>query len=170
MPLIVETGTGVANADSLASIAFIDEYHAARGNGAWAAISTIERKEQLARRATDYLRVTYYGAWIGVAAFLGNNLPFPRNPLTPREFGLYELGVPLEVKQALAELALIANTVALFPNPSTTRGKKRVKVGPIEVEYDSTSGAQNKFVGASMLLIPFLKRMATTNMAKLIRA
>lgn len=167
--LIVEDGTGVANADSYVSVAEADAYHASRGNTLWAAI-TLERKEQLLRRASDYLTNTYYGGWIGVAAFNVNLLAWPRNPIEPRHYGLFDLAVPLPVRQAVAELALIANTISLIPQPSNTRGKKRVKFGPIEVEYDSTSGTQSKFLAASMLLTPYLKTTASTNMARLIRA
>lgn len=167
MPLIVEDGTGIANAESLVTVAFMDTYHAERGNTLWAPISN-DRKEQLARKATEYLTATYYGAWIGVAAYTGNNLPFPRKPTEPRHYGLYELGVPLEVKRAVAELALIADTVPLLP-ATIARGKKKVKVGPIEVEYDGNSPTQTKFVSASLLIVPYLRPIATTNMARLIR-
>lgn len=122
------------------------------------------------RKASQYLTNTYYGGWIGAAAFTVNLLAWPRKPTEARHYGLFELGVPLEIRQAVAELALIANTISLIPNPSNTRGKKRVKVGPIEVEYDSNSGSQSKFLAASMLLKPYLRAIASTNMAKLIRA
>lgn len=169
MPLIVEDGTGVANAESYVSVEEADAYHASRGNDLWVAI-LLAKKEQLLRKASDYINITYRGAWIGSAAYNGNLLAWPRNAITPREYGLRDLNVPLEVRYSTAELALIANTIGLFPNPATTRGKKRVKVGPIEVEYDANSSSQTKFVNASLLLAGFLKPIASTNMARLIRA
>ncbi len=166
--LIHETGAGVPNADSYVSVEDADAYHASRGNDLWAPILT-ERKEQLLRKASDYITATYHGGWIGAAAYTVNLLAWPRNPTEARHYGLLALGVPTEVRYATAELALIANTISLIPNPSNTRGKKRVKVGPIEVEYDSNSGTQTKFVAASLLLRPYLKTIASTNMARLIR-
>lgn len=144
MALVVEDGTGLPNAESLASVAFIDAYHAARGNVAWAAIAAVETKEQLARKATDYLVYRYSGLWANLQLTTTQALPFPRT--------VY--GLPLAIQQAVAELALIASTTPLTPN--VTRGKKRVKVGPIEVEYDGNAETSTKFVAASLRIGPYL--------------
>jgi hypothetical protein len=65
-------------------------------------------------------------------------------------------------------LALIAETTPLTPN--ITRGKKRVKVGPIEVEYDGNAPTGTMFVSASLKLSPWLKSGAmNTNQVRLTR-
>lgn len=42
--LIVEDGTGIANADSYVSVAEADAYHVAFGNDLWAAIDPTKKK------------------------------------------------------------------------------------------------------------------------------
>src|SRR5688572_6043385 len=64
MPLVVEDGTGLANADSYVSLAQADAYHITLGNTGWA--GTNELKEQALRRATRYIDFFYYDRWSGV--------------------------------------------------------------------------------------------------------
>ncbi len=161
MALIVEDGTGVTGAESLASVAFADAYHAARGNAGWASVASTEVKEQLLRKATDYAIAVYYGNWNGVEVATGQALPFPRYVNT------INIGNPLGVQQAIAELALIAKSTPLMPN--VTRGKKRVKVGPLEVEYDGSAATATKFVAASLRFAPFLGGAVSSAMVKLVR-
>ena len=165
MPLIHEDGTGVLNADSYVSVAEADAYHSLRGNDAWGLIGT-ETKEALLRKASDYITDKYRGAFIGNVYYNGNILAWPRFSHEIRYYNLLSVGVPLEVRQATAELALIANTENLTPNIS--RGKKRVKVGSIEVEYDGNSPMQTQFVTASLRLTAYL-RSGTNGMARLQR-
>lgn len=162
MALIVEDGTGVANAESLASVEFADAYHEARGNAGWASVASTEIKEQLLRKATDCIVAMYASAWAGVPVKADQAMPFPRY-VAGRNIGL-----PLSIQQATAELALIGKTTPLMP--SITRGKKKVKVGPLEVEYDGTSATATKFVAASLRIAPFLSGLASGAMAKLIRS
>lgn len=160
MAFVAEDGTGLPNANSLTSVAFADAYHAERGNAAWAAINNT-RKQQLLIIATDYVVGIYGMAFIGARAVTGQALPFPRI------VNYVNVGNPDGVQQAIAELALVANTASLSPNIS--RGKKRVKIGPLEVEYDGNSPSQTRFVSASLKLAPFLKATASGNMARLQR-
>ena len=143
--LIVEDGTGIANAESLVSVEFADDYHAKRGNAAWAALD-LETKEQLLRKANDYFVGIYGERFAGAKYYVNQFLPFPRDK--------WPGDAPELIKQALAELALIARTTPLMP--TITRGKKRVKVGPIDVEYDGNSATSKKFVAASLRIAPFL--------------
>ena len=160
MPFIVETGVGYNNSNSLASVEFADEYHAERGNAAWADIE-LARKQQLLIKATDYATGKYGSAFDGRKAIAGQALPFPRI------VNYTNVGNPIGVQQAIAELALIANTTPLSPN--VARGKKRVKVGPIDVEYDGNSSTQTEFVTASLKLAPFLKSTAGGMTRRLVR-
>lgn len=159
--LIVEDGTGVANAESLASVAFCDTYHADRGNAAWGAF-TLQVKEQQLRKATDYAVAVYNNAWSGLPVASGQSLPFPRI------VDSLNVGVPLSIKQAIAELALIAKTTPLMPN--VTRGKKRVKIGPIDIEYDGSAPTSVKFISASLRFGPWLATPVSAAMVKLTRS
>lgn len=161
MALIVEDGTGVANAESLASVAFADTYHANRGNIVWADIADVATKEQLLRKATDYAVAKYAGLWAGVPVSEAQFLPFPRT------VNGTNIGLPVSIQQAIAELALSAKTSPLMPN--IVRGKKKVKVGPIEVEYDGNSAVATTFVAASLRFAPFLSGVASGAMVKLVR-
>lgn len=161
MALIVENGTGVVNAESLANVAFFRSYHADRGNDS-AAEPTDLVVEQLLRKATDYIVGKYSGSWAGVQVLLTQSLPFPRI------VNGVNIGLPLFIQQGVVELALIAKTSALLP--SVNRGKKRVKIGPLEVEYDGNNPTATKFVAASMRFAPYLSGFASnSSMIKLIR-
>lgn len=162
MAFVVEDGTGYSNANSLASVEFADNYHAERGNVQWAALE-LARKQQLLILATDYASGVYSSAFAGVPAKTGQALPFPRI------VSFKNVGNPVGVQQAISELALVAHTTPLTPNVS--RGKKRVKIGPLEVEYDGNAPTQTFFVSASLKLAPFLKAGAGNGrVARLIRA
>lgn len=158
MVLVVEDGTGFANADSLCSVAFADAYHADRGNVVWATLD-IAVKEQLLRKATDYVKYTYNGQWLGLPVYVQQALPFPR----------VGFGVPVSIVEAVAELALIAKSTPLIPN--ITRGKKSVKVGPIQVTYDGSAATSTMFVSASLRFSPYLVNsgMAGFSTARLVR-
>ena len=161
MALIVEDGTGVENAESLASVAFADIYHANRGNTVWADIADVLVKEQLLRKATDYAVAKYGSSLVGLPTLADQALPFPRI------INGVDVGVPLPIQQAIVELALSAKTSPLMPN--IVRGKKRVKVGPIEVEYDGNSSVATTFVSASLRFAPYLSGIASGAMVKLVR-
>lgn len=159
--LIVEDGTGVPNADSLASVEFADNYHNNRGNLTWQVI-TEPRKEQLLRVATDYIKYIFGPSLIGYKATSTQSLPFPR------VISFVNIGNPISVQEATAELALIANTNSLIPT-ETTRRKKLVKVGPITVEYDGNSFTGPSFVAAISRLSEFLGASASGMTTRLVR-
>ena len=158
---IAEDGTGLIDANSLISVEFADSYHADRGNTQWAGLS-LERKQQLLIRATDYIVNIYTGHLLGDVLFVTQALPFPRL------INFTSVGIPTAVRKAVAELALVANTIDLIPN-QVKRGKKRVKIGPLEVEYDGNSPVAPKFVTASLMLQPWLKASINPNVGRVIR-
>ncbi len=158
MPLIVEDGTGLANADSLISIEFANTYHASRGNVAWVDILPAQ-KEIVLRRATDYITYIFGRSFVSSKLVSGQSLPFPR---------LAWSGVPLGVKEAVAELALIANSTPLMPTSKTIR-KRSIKVGPIAVEYDMQSGSGLSFANAVSRLGEFLGASSSGMTTRLVR-
>lgn len=142
MSLIVEDGTGMATAESYISVADANTYHAKLGNETWGLL-TDTVKEQLLRKATNYMVQVYRSSWAGIRKNDTQSLDFPRY-LVPKYdngamYSYYDAdSVPKEVKDACCELALKANSASLAPD--IDRLTKREKIGSLEVEYDTTRG------------------------------
>lgn len=155
---VVEDGSGKADANSLCSVEFADAYHADRGNAGWEALTTAVKQQNLVK-ATDYFVGTFESLLLGSPIYTTQALPYPR----------VGWGVPRGIQQGIAELALVAKSTPLTPN--VTRGKKKVKVGPLEVEYDGNSSVATKFVAASLKFGPFLMgKLNGISQAKLVRS
>ena len=157
MSLIVEDGTGLADAESYLSVADATTYHTNMGNSvAWAAVGVTAVQEAMLRRATNYLRSRYYNMWEGRAIAAAQRLDWPRWGVPTRDgYGaIASNAVPEEVKNACAELALKAFSADLMPDES--QAVKREKIGPIEVEYDQTSSSAPSYVAIDAMLAPFL--------------
>lgn len=177
MTLIVEDGTGKADAESYISVADASAYHTARGNAAWAALASDTLREQALRRATDYMLQRYRKRWGGYRYGATQALDWPRSfvylePFVHGAVGTYpylvaDNIVPTEVKNACAELALRAAAGSLSPDQS--RAKTRVKVGPIETEYDASSPQGVQFVAIEAMLSPYFGA-AGGNTLKVVRA
>jgi hypothetical protein len=133
MVLIVGNIASNILAESAASVEFVDAYHEKRGNQVWLDLDN-EIKEQLLIKTGDYMRATYGNSWSTTV------IAMPQ--------------VPVLMAQAASELALIAKTTPLLTN--IKRGKKKVKIGPLEVEYDGESATQTEFVLASRMLTSLL--------------
>jgi hypothetical protein len=129
MAVIVEDGTGKADANSYASEAEADAYIAARGDPAWGALQASEKSAALIR-ATDYMR-GYMHIWKGVRAVSTQALDWPRRYVYDFDGTLLAENVlPLPVKTACIELA------------------HRAAAGPltIEPEYDASGRLPTKIV------------------------
>jgi hypothetical protein len=158
MALVVVPAVG---ADSYISVATADAYHAARGNAAWAALTTT-RKEELLRQATDYLEATYAGLWVGqpVAAF--QDLQWPRINYLPGVLLVDPLVVPTGVAKATAQLALEASTKPLIDESEESQQQvTSEKVGPISVTYSEARRAKNVHTFADLYLSPYLRSSAS---------
>lgn len=159
MPLIVEDGTIVANADSYNTLAEITTYHNNRGNSAWDLLDS-EVQEQCARKATDYLAHVYKGYWKGVLVSASQSLDYPRDKvyLEATSSGsnlLSSTVIPVGLKNAHAELSLIANTEVLLPAKSKSVRKKTI--GPLTTEYEPSQPNYKKYSVVDSLLRPYLK-------------
>lgn len=159
--LTVENNTGLPNADSMVTLAFANEYHLSRGNEAWGQLSDT-RREQLLRLAYDYILFIIAPSFVGTKAFPMQRAPFPRL----LNYNL--IPVPIDIMEAQAELALIADKTPLMPNAQTIR-KKMVKVGPITVEYDASSWNGPKFVAALARFNSFMDTRSVGMTARLVR-
>lgn len=164
MALIVEDGTGRADAESYISVADADTYHAARGATAWAGYSTSD-KEAALRRATEYMVQFYRLRWAGYRYTSTQALDWPRAEVpivdAPSGYGSFSAVyatnvVPVAVQRACAELALrSAGGTTLAPDVAAQ--KKRTKVGPIETEYADGARQSSYYQAVEMLLRPLFK-------------
>lgn len=160
MSLITEDGTGRSDSESYISVADADTYHSNIGNAGWASLTTTV-KEQLLRKATNYMVQVYRLSWAGIRKNDTQSLDFPRYLVPKYDNGaMYsyydENSVPKEVKDACCEFALKANSGSLAPD--LDRLTKREKVGVLEVEYDNTKGLPYvQYRAMDNLLSPLLK-------------
>lgn len=181
MALIPEDGTGLANADSLCSLAFADQHHADRGITLWASMTTAER-EQALRRATDFMGEVYRRKWAGYRVKETQALDWPREwvPREPIErppnvapLSIFNAtyypsdAVPLEVQRACAELAYRAGFGPLAPD--VERETLREKLDVLEVEYNPNAPAFVSYRAVENLLAPFFKRTVSTVAARVVR-
>lgn len=182
MALVVEDGTGKSDAESYISVADADIYFSNRGNAAWATLTTTV-KEQLLRKATDYLVQVYRMRWKGVRVSATQALDFPRNFMEREDYeastinGYQMLGgnyyypsdnVPVEVANACAELAYKANSATLAPDLS--RATIREKVDVIEVEYDKSQPQYTQYRAIDNALAPYLATGSSGTFRKVLRA
>lgn len=159
MAFEAEDGSGKSNANSLTSVEYADEYHGDRPTGAaWGAMQVAEKQMRLVA-ATDYVVDIVGDAWAVKPASLTQSLPFP---------WLGSMFVPNKVQDAVAELALMSKSTPLLT--VVKRGKKSVKLGPLQVQYDGESAVQAKFPSAIMKLAPFIAGYGQSPVnAKLVR-
>lgn len=133
MTLLVGNIAASSTFDSASSVKDADKYFDKRMITAWDEIDD-DTKEANLIKAADYIRAVYGSSWN--AATLAATV------------------VPYALGQANCELALIANTTDLKANKK--RGKKSVKIGPLDVTYDDAEVSASAFTFASLLLTPLL--------------
>lgn len=109
MALVVETGYGVVDADSYATVAEADAYWGARVNADWAAAVGAD-KEAALRMASEYLDLNHLG---GKAPLVdGQGLAWP---YLDEELSLSTLQLVRRATVMVAPLALTGPLVALAP-------------------------------------------------------
>lgn len=136
--LVVEDGTGLADANSYIDVATADDYHRLRDNEAWADADEHTKVAALIR-AADYLDRRF--RFVGCRLVDGQALEWPREDAFDVDgFDQSEI-VPVVVEQAAAEYALRAVDLAtrLLPDPPQDETGAQVtlsreRVGPIEEE------------------------------------
>lgn len=164
MALVVENGTGLADAESYISLADANARHTALGNTAWTGSDAV--KEAALRRATQYMEQAYRSRWRGQRMTSAQALSWPRWGVQVEGFYIDSDVVPVEVVNACADLALKSLSGELAPD--LERGVIREKVGPLETEYDRNSPQAKRYRSIDMGLALFLKGSAA--MVGLVRA
>jgi len=172
MALVVESGAGLAGAESYCSVAFATAYHEARGNTAWAALASDTVREQQLRKATDYMAV-YRDRWAGYRATTAQALDWPRYdvPVKDAAYGAvmayYDSDtVPAAVARACAELALRAIDGDL--NEDLDAPVIEETVGPITTRYAQGTRQTKRYPAIDALLMPFFA--GGENSLKVVRA
>ena len=163
MAFVAEDGTGLADANSGASVAEADTYFTERAIAEWTGEESV--KESALIRATDYVEIRWAEKFKGDREFPDvQALSFPR-------LDVYgdSIGVPTGYKRALYEYALRALAGPLAPDPTVTASgvallSESHKTGPIEDSYRySSKGAGSTvlkyrpYPTADGLIRPYLK-------------
>lgn len=131
MPLIVEDGTGIADANSYVNLTSARDLAAMRG--ITLSIDDIELTAQLIQ-AADRL-TSYESRFTGERVTGDQGLSFPRNYACRYGKPLSNTSIPKELKLAQITLAdYIESGFNLWASP-VVEGVIREKVGPIETEY-----------------------------------
>ena len=160
MTLIVETGAGLANAESYISVAGADAYHAGRLNTAWAALDNTT-KEGLLRKAAEYMVGYYRDNWKGQRTGVTQALDWPRYNVELSDVGsgryvayVQSNVIPVEVQNACAVLALQANSGDLAPNLKRTVKEK--VIGPLKTVYADGAPEMPRYPAAHNMLKAYL--------------
>ena len=140
MALVLQNDSGtITTANAYIDAAFFKSHHKDRGNDT-SSFSTGDIEAGIVR-ATDYLdeRFRFVGDRLGV----NQTTKWPRINAEDAD-GFHRFGIPLEIKQATAEYAFVAQSTLLNPTPdrdSTGRSvtAKKEKVGPLEESVTYTS-------------------------------
>lgn len=171
MPIIIETGEGLADAESYASVAAADARCAGLGLTAWAALAEAD-KEIALRRATLFM-ATYRTRWAGCRVHQRQALDWPRYNVAVDGFIVLSTIVPAEVVNSCIDLAVRAGRGEdLLPDLDTgSNAIKKDKTGPLETEYfQNTTDARERFVAVDALLAPYFGSAGGGNSIKVVRA
>ncbi|MDN2697147.1 hypothetical protein O0882_12550 [Janthinobacterium sp. SUN073] len=169
--LITETGAGLADAESYASVAAADTRCTSLGLSAWTALAEAD-KEIALRRATLFM-ATYRTRWAGCRVHQRQALDWPRYNVVVDGFAVPSNCLPLDVVNACIDLAVRAGRgEELLPDLDTgSNAIKKDKTGPLETEYfQNTTDARERFVAVDALLAPYFGAAGAGNSIKVTRA
>lgn len=164
MALIVEDGTGKTDAESYISVADATTYFAARGNTVWSGLASDTVREQLLRKATDYMVGRYGLRWKGERVSEDQALDWPRSCAYANGFLIDADAVPLIVRTVCAEYAVRASAGDLQPDVGAQ--VKQEVVGPISVTYADGARQSDAYKALDMALNPYLKGMGAISVAR----
>jgi len=152
MALIVEDGTGIADADAYVSTVAFKTYCDDRGLS-YAGKSDTEIDQRI-RLATEYIDT--------INRYKGNRLKSTQSLQFPRS-NLYDwggdlaLGLPTKVKQACSELALRALTGELYQDLARGGEVKSESVGELSVTYADGAPRGQFFTAAMNMLQQYVR-------------
>jgi hypothetical protein len=153
MPLIVEDGTGLANAEAYLSVAAFKTWADAWGKSYTGQTDTVI--EQKLRAASAYIDTLF--RYKGQRLQAAQAMEFPRVSLVDWS-GLTVTGVPNRVKTACAELTFKAFSEELYVDLDRGGRVTSESVGPISVSYAPDAPEGKTFRFAQQLLAPFVRK------------
>jgi hypothetical protein len=159
MAFVVETGSGVIDANSYATTAYADAYFTERSNTVWATY-TLSLKQGALIRATDYIEMRYAALFSGTVLYpdTPQALSFPRKNSTG-----VSIGLPINIQRAACEYAVRSLVDVLVKDNLNVEGvSTRIKIGSIEQDtiYPTTPRQAKQFASyptADLLISPYLK-------------
>ena len=151
--MVVEDGTGLANADAFVTSLDVETYLTARGFTAFAALPTATKNAAIVN-ASEYISNAF--GWIGLPLKSTQALAWPRG--STRSDGVrVPTGVPRAVAIATARVANAAAAGAeLFGTVTGADTLKRVKAGSVEVEFSDLSA---QIAAAGRASMPWLAEL-----------
>ena len=172
MSIVVEDGTGKPDAESYITVQELKDYCTKQGKDSIAALPDA-RLEVLLRQATTYMLGAYGPIWKGSRAVAGQALDWPRSGVVVYEQEVAADAIPQPVKDCCALLATKANAKPLIPDGGGQL-VKRVKVGPLEREFDneqrySQAAAIPQYFDAGRLIVAYTD-VGNPYAVKLVRA
>jgi len=139
MAIIVEDGTGKADANAYVSVAYVSAYLAETGNdAAWLALASEALREHAIVKATRYIDQRYARRFLDDRRVRTQALEWPRNDIYDQSGQLWIASneVPPGIQKATAEYAQRASVGAIElitdPTSSRTPMETKKKIGPIE--------------------------------------
>ncbi|WP_374442471.1 DnaT-like ssDNA-binding protein [Stella sp.] len=161
MALLVESGAGVAGAESYLAPADADAHHAAFGWAGWAAAS-IQAREAALRRATAAIDGLFAGRWRGDKAvpWTVNVLAWPRRGVADDAGPIVAAdAIPHGLKVAVAEAARLELEQ---PGALAEAGRRlrRFALGPLAVEMADGGDAAGVPPAVALPLAPLLRPTA----------
>lgn len=177
MALILETGAGVAGANTYATVAQYRAYWTERGNAVAAGTTPVILDaviETLLIKATQYMTATFRLRWKGRRLTKAQGLEWPRVDVyldgtgesvwipglgTRRDGFLVDSNeIPRPLLDAEIELAWKANSVDLLTDIKATQSSIRAEtVGPISVEYFEGKAQQTTYELVERILSALLQ-------------
>jgi hypothetical protein len=152
--LTVETGEGLANADSFVTLAEARAFASSRGATLSAVDATLE---QQVRTAHDYL-LRHESRFLGYRAKDGQALLYPRAGVTVFGRTVADNAIPKQLKDAVCQLLIEQLTRDLLPSSDGQKVSQET-VGPISTTYVQTGAVaeQPSFPRVEAFLAPLLR-------------
>lgn len=159
MALVVEDGSGKANANAFVTVEAVGDYATAIGNSSWGAAAQAEQEAAIVR-ATLYLRNEQRYPYRGTKRSYAQRLPWPRTgAVEHRGLPVPEDAIPPAIADACCELAIRELDSPGSLQPDAARGGAVVSesVGPISTTYAADAPTETVIRTVAGLLAPLLR-------------
>jgi hypothetical protein len=166
--LVVEDGTGIANANSYVDRDYVDAYHLEMGNTDWVMKSStyesdpsesdLDGDRAMIRGARSLDRI-FGNSWKGLQTFYGTQgLNWPRTGVDYEGNAIERNELPRELKHAQCEAALREKVSpgSLLPDLERGGAIRKVKAGSVEVVYESGAPSTTIFQPIELILSKLL--------------